>query len=88
MNRWEKMEWLQEVTGQEFFNETLRDEMVRWMGEDDFNEFYDHLCRNWSIARTPTEMQAIMEDKEYDSDNDEIVEEDEEEKDLCYYVKH
>ena len=82
MNRWEKMEWLQEVTGSEFFNETLRDEMVRWMGEDDFNEFYDHLCRNWSIARTPTEMQAIMEDKEYDSDNDEIVEEE-----GVYYAK-
>ena len=82
MNRWEKMEWLQEVTSSEFFNETLKDEMVRWMGEDDFNEFYDHLCRNWSIARTPTEMQAIMEDKEYDCDNDEIVEEE-----GVYYAK-
>lgn len=77
MNRWEKMEWLQEVTSPEFFNETLKDEMVRWMGEDNFSEFYDHLCRNWSIARTPTEMQAIMEDKEYDCDNDEIIEEEE-----------
>jgi len=82
MNRWEKLEWLQEVTSSEFFSETLRDEMVRWMGEDDFNEFYDHLCRNWSIARTPTEMQAIMEDKDYDSDNDEIVEEE-----GVYYAK-
>jgi hypothetical protein len=80
MNRWEKMVWLQETTSTEFFNETLRDEMVRWMGEDDFNKFYDHLCRNWDIARTPNELEAKMNDKEYDEDTDSIVEEEE----LCH----
>lgn len=60
MNRWEKMEWLQEITSPEFFNETLKDEMVRWMGEDDFSEFYDHLCRMWEIARNPEELEEMM----------------------------
>ena len=73
MDRWEKLEWLQETTGAGFMEETLRDEMVRWMGEDDFNEFYDHLCRNWDIARTPNELEAKMKDLEYDEESDEVV---------------
>lgn len=73
MTRYEKLEWLQESTSPEFMQETLVQEMVRWMGEDDFNEFYDYLCRNWEIARTPNELEAKMNDLEYDEENDEVV---------------
>jgi hypothetical protein len=29
------------------------------MGESGFEEFYDHLCRNWEIARSPEELEEI-----------------------------
>lgn len=91
MNRYEKLEWLEQTCSENFMKEEFVLEMVRWMGEDDFDKFYDHLCRHWDIARTPTEMEAMMEDKmdQYDADLDCIVEEekDEEEEGLVYYVK-
>lgn len=73
MTRYEKLEWLQETTGPKFMQETLVQEIVRWMGEDDFNKFYDYLCRNWDIARTPNELEAKMRDLEYDEESDEVV---------------
>ena len=73
MNRWEKMEWLQETCGENFIQETLVQEMVRWMGEDDFDAFYDHLCRMWEIARSPNELESKMNDLEYDEENDEVI---------------
>lgn len=51
MNRFEKLEWLEQTCSEEFVKETLVQEMVRWMGEDDFEQFYDHLCRMWEIKR-------------------------------------
>jgi len=60
MNRFEKLEWLRESCTQEFVQETLLEEMARWMGEDDFNRFYDHLCSCWDIAETPEELNAIL----------------------------
>lgn len=88
MNRWEKLEWLKETTSHDFYENHLMDEMVRWMGEDDFSKFYDNLCSMWEIARTPTELQAKMEDKmdQYDCDTDTIQEEEEEEE-LSYTYK-
>jgi len=38
------------------------DEMVRWMGEDDFERFYDHLCRHWEICRDQAELDKAMEE--------------------------
>lgn len=73
MNRYDKLEWLEQTTSQEFMQETLVQEMVRWMGEDDFDEFYNHLCRMWEIARTPNELEAKMNDLEYDEESDEVV---------------
>lgn len=88
MNRFEKLDWLEQTTSENFMKEEFVLEMIRWMGEDDFDEFYDHLCRNWNIAKTPTELEAIAEDKydKYDPETDTIQEEEDEEK-LCYYVK-
>ena len=59
MDRFEKMEWLEETTTEEFFNIILREEMVRWMGEEDFSEFYERLCRHWDI-KTPEELNTLM----------------------------
>jgi hypothetical protein len=60
MNRFDKMEWLEETCSEEFMTETLVQEMVRWMGENEFEEFYDHLCRNWEIAKGPEELNDLM----------------------------
>lgn len=73
MNRWEKLEWLKESVGENFIQNQFIDEMVRWMGEDDFAEFYDYMCRNWEIARTPNELEAKVNDLEYDDEKDEVV---------------
>jgi hypothetical protein len=50
-NRFDKLQWLRESCSEEFVNTTIVDEMVNWMGEDDFNDFYDHLCSNWNLAK-------------------------------------
>ena len=56
----EKLEWLRETCTEEFVNSELVNQMARWMGQDDFNEFYDHLCRNYEIARDAEELDEIM----------------------------
>ena len=53
MNRYDKLEWLEQTCSESFIKETLVLEMVRWMGEDEFEQFYDHLCRMWEIAKSP-----------------------------------
>lgn len=58
-DRWEKMEYLKESCSSDFLQNHLMDEMVRWMGEDDFTEFFKHLCRNWDI-KTPQELEHLM----------------------------
>ena len=61
--------------GEQFVQTTLVEEMVRWMGEDDFEEFYDHLCRMWDIARDPKDLNYRMGIED---------EEESEEKELAY----
>jgi hypothetical protein len=60
MNRYDKLEWLEMTCGEQFMQETLVQEMVRWMGEDDFEKFYDHLCRNWGIARNHGKLEELL----------------------------
>ena len=60
MDRFEKIEWLRESCTEEFMQQNLLDEMVMWMGEDDFNRFYEHLCSCWGIAETPEELNELM----------------------------
>jgi hypothetical protein len=64
-DRFDRLQWLRESCTEEFVNTTIVDEMVNWtisqqltlskmplrMGEDDFNDFYDHLCSNWNLAK-------------------------------------
>jgi hypothetical protein len=53
-----KLNYLLETSTQEF-KDKLLDEIVQWMGEDDFSEFYKHLRRNWDI-KTPQELDYDM----------------------------
>lgn len=52
MNRFEKIEYLQDTTN--FKPNVLVDEMVKWMTEDDFDQFYEHLCTSWDIEMHPS----------------------------------
>ena len=56
MDRWEKMKFLEETTSRETHTKTILNELVCWMGDDDFNKFYDHFCSNWDICRSHTEL--------------------------------
>jgi hypothetical protein len=57
--RSEKVEFLKETTGP-WFDEHFIQELVTWMGEDDFNEFFkNQLVRYWSIKPEP-ELYASM----------------------------
>jgi hypothetical protein len=49
------MEWLIESCGYSHVNVNVLTELVNWMGEDDFNEFYEFHCRAWGI-KSPEEL--------------------------------
>lgn len=53
--RFDKMEWLIESCGYSHVNINVLTELVNWMGEDDFNEFYEFHCRAWGI-KSPEEL--------------------------------
>lgn len=55
MNRYEKMEFLAETTHFDTSN-TLLKEMVSWMTDDDFNQFYEYFCSNWDICMSHEEL--------------------------------
>lgn len=59
MNRFEKLCWLEDTCSPDFLKEVLLLELVRWMDEDEFEAFYDQLCRNWEIARNAEEIEEI-----------------------------
>lgn len=49
MNRFDKLDYLIDNCSDTFVKHNLIKEMVDWMGENDFNEFFDHLCSHWDI---------------------------------------
>ena len=57
-DRHEKLDYLMETASPEF-KDNIVNEMVRWMGEEDFSEFFKHLRRNWDI-KTPQELDYEM----------------------------
>lgn len=58
-NRHEKLEYLYETCSEDFIKNNLVQEMVTWMGEDDFDAFFKHLARHWEI-KTPAELDELM----------------------------
>lgn len=53
--RFDKLEWLFESCGHTHVNVNVLTELVNWVGEDDFNKFYEHHCRVWGI-KSPEEL--------------------------------
>ena len=62
--RFKKLDWLLETCSEKFIKDcAFLYEMVGWMSEDDFNAFYEHVCRNWGVdspfSETDDEMVAV-----------------------------
>lgn len=51
----DKLEFLMETASPEF-KDTIINEMVRWIGDYDFNKFFNHLRRHWDV-KTPQELE-------------------------------
>ena len=56
MERFEKLEYLRETLAKDFFGRAheqsiFLEELVRWVGEADFNEFYDKFCSVWGVLK-------------------------------------
>ena len=47
--RFEKVEWLRENTTETHIRDMFLTELVSWLGEDNFNEFFEYHCRVWNI---------------------------------------
>ena len=57
-DRHEMLDFLTETASPEF-RDTLLTEMVKFMGNHDFAEFFNHLRRNWGVL-TPMELDYQM----------------------------
>jgi hypothetical protein len=51
-NRFDKLEWLKENLFEQHIKSSFLTELVAWLSEDDFDEFFEHHCRMWDI-KTP-----------------------------------
>ena len=61
MDRFEKLEWLLETCSSDFIQDCpFLQALVRSMSEKEFGECYDYICRVWEIAKTPEELDALM----------------------------
>jgi hypothetical protein len=69
-NRFDKLEWLHDNCTGKHMKEMFLTELVGWLEEDDFNEFFKHHCRVWSIK-------SPFEDDEDDCPNEFIIQDDE-----------
>ena len=54
MDRFEKMEFLKETSI--IPPEQILEQMLSWMTEDQFNDFYEHFCTCWELCRSPEEL--------------------------------
>lgn len=57
-DRWEKLDFIMETATVEFKDNFLN-EMISWMGDRDFSDFFDHIRRNWQF-KTPPELDYAM----------------------------
>ena len=50
MNRFDKLQYLLDTCSSDFIKDcNMLQEMVSWMGEDDFSEFFEKICSQWEI---------------------------------------
>jgi hypothetical protein len=57
-DRFEKLDYIMETASVEFKDNFLN-EIVQWMGEEDFSAFFEHIRRNWDF-KTPPELDYLM----------------------------
>ena len=57
-DRFEKLDFIMETASIEFKDNFLN-EIVQWMGDEDFSEFFKHIHRNWGFL-TPQELDHRM----------------------------
>jgi len=63
MNRFEKVEFLQETCAEGIAPDNqnvLFQELVSWMTENEFTEFYEHFCDHHEICKTYEELNSVM----------------------------
>jgi hypothetical protein len=49
--RFDKLDYLLQNCNKTFIQDSVfLFEMVRWMEEDDFSDFFDKICRDWDIT--------------------------------------
>ena len=58
-DRYDKVQYLRDNCSQQFVQVDLLDALVQWMSESEFDQFFDHLCRNWEIL-LPSEYEERM----------------------------
>lgn len=61
MNRFEKLEFLEDTTA--FKRDTILKELVGWLTDDDFNQFYEYFCQAWDVCRSEEELNERYGDK-------------------------
>ena len=54
MDRFEKMEFLKETSI--IPAEQILEQMLSWMTEDQFSDFYEHFCTCWDLCRSYEEL--------------------------------
>ena len=57
MNRFDKMSFIRDTTVIEL--ETIVEEMVSWMSEEQFSNFYEHFCGCYDICRSQEELDQL-----------------------------
>ena len=62
-NRFAKFEWLMDNSLFATDPKALLDQIVQWMPENDFEEFYDQLCANYGIERSPDDPNRDKEEE-------------------------
>ena len=54
MNRFDKLQFLQDTTA--FKRDTILRELVGWLTDDDFDQFYQEFCQTWDVCTTPEQL--------------------------------
>jgi len=58
MDRFEKMEFLRETCAQDLIHKTLPEELLMFMSDEYFSQFYEHFCSCYDICRDHEELDA------------------------------
>ena len=56
MDRFEKMDFLRETCTQDLINKTLPEELLMFMSDEYFSQFYEHFCSCHDICRSHEEL--------------------------------